>query len=149
MYRQAFGSTGDRKRWYCLITDIHERKTAEEALRRSETFMLEVQRLSHSGGWRYDLATDTVESSVEVQRAHAVQPGEDPSRPAFWFDRIHPSDRARVETEFVRCLQEKTAYQAGFRNVLPDGRTTYQYTTGHPVVNQAGACAWLASGSGG
>ena len=125
-------------RWYCLITDIHERKTAEEALRRSETFMLEVQRLSHSGGWRYDLATDTVESSVEVQRAHAVQPGEDPSRPAFWFDRIHPSDRARVETEFVRCLQEKTAYQAGFRNVLPDGRTTYQYTTGRPILNQAG-----------
>jgi PAS domain S-box-containing protein len=129
---------GAVKRWYCLITDIHDRKMAEEALRRSETFLLEVQRLSHTGGWRYDLATDTVESSVEVQRAHAVQPGEDPSRPAFWFDRIHPADRARVETEFVRCLREKIPYQAGFRNVLPDGRTTYQYTTGRPILNEAG-----------
>jgi PAS domain S-box-containing protein len=129
---------GAVRRWYCLITDIHDRKMAEEALRRSESFMLEVQRLSHTGGWRYDLATDTVESSVEVQRAHAVQPGEDPSQPAFWFNRIHPADRARVETEFARCLREKTTYQAGFRNVLPDGRTTYQYTTGRPILNQAG-----------
>ena len=45
-------------RWYTVGTDIHERKTAEDALRRSETFLLEVQRLSRSGGWRYDLATD-------------------------------------------------------------------------------------------
>ena len=49
-----------------------------------------------------------------------------------------PDDRARVEAEFARCLHEKTPYRAGFRNVLPDGRTTYQYTTGHPIVNQAG-----------
>jgi PAS domain S-box-containing protein len=125
-------------RWYCLITDIHDRKNAEQALRRSEAFLLEVQRLSHTGGWRYDTATDTVESSPEVLRAHAMQPGEDPSRPAFWFDRIHPDDRPRVEAEFARCLHERTAYRAGFRNVLPDGRTTYQYTTGNPIVNQAG-----------
>ena len=129
---------GAVRRWYCLITDIHDRKMAEEALQRSEAFMLEVQRLSHSGGWRYDLANDTVESSLEVQRAHAVQPGEDPSRPAFWFDRIHTADRTRVEAEFVRCLREKAPYQAGFRNVLPDGRTTYQYTTGRPIVDQTG-----------
>lgn len=129
---------GAPRRWYCLITDIHDRKTAEEALRRSETFLLEVQRLSHTGGWRFDLATGTVESSLEVLRAHAPQPGEDPSLPAFWFDRIHPDDRARVEAEFARCLHEKTTYRAGFRNVLPDGRTTYQYTTGHPILNQGG-----------
>ena len=47
---------------YCLITDIHDRKNAEQALRRSEAFLLEVQRLSHTGGWRYDSATDTVEA---------------------------------------------------------------------------------------
>jgi len=125
-------------RWYCLITDIHDRKNAEQALRRSEAFLLEVQRLSHTGGWRYDAATDTVESSPEVLRAHAVQPGEDPSRPAFWFDRIHPEDRPRVEAEFARCLHQRTAYRAGFRNVLPDGRITYQYTTGNPILNHEG-----------
>ncbi len=125
-------------RWYTVGTDIHERKTAEDALRRSETFLLEVQRLSRSGGWRYDLATDRVESSPEIQRAYAVQPDEDISRPPFWFDRIHPEDRPRVQAQFERCLLEKTDYRAGYRVVLPDGSIRYQYATGHPVTNDAG-----------
>jgi hypothetical protein len=131
------GSDG-QVHWCCLLSDIHDRKTAEEKLLRSETFMLEVQRLSHTGGWRYDFATDTVEGSPEVLRAHAVQPGEDPSKPAFWFGRIHPDDVARVNAEFTRCMNERAHYRAGFRNVLPDGTITYQYTTGNPIVNDAG-----------
>ena len=125
-------------RWYTVGTDIHDRKTAEDALRRSETFLLEVQRLSRTGGWRYDLATDVVESSPEIQRAYAVQPGEDISRPPFWFDRIHPEDRPRVQAQFEQCMREKTEYRAGYRIVLPDGSIRYQYATGHPVTNDAG-----------
>ena len=125
-------------RSYSVGTDIHDRKTAEEALRQSETFMLEVQRLSRTGGWRYDLAKGIVESSPEIQRAYAVQPGEDVSRPPFWFDRIHPEDRPRVQAQFDRCLLEKAEYQAGYRIVLPDGSIRYQYATGHPVTNDAG-----------
>ena len=125
-------------RWYTVGTEIHERKVAEDALRQSETFLLEVQRLSRTGGWRYDLATDRVESSPEIQRAYAVQPGEDISRPPFWFDRIHPEDRPRVQAQFERCLLEKADYRAGYRVVLPDGSIRYQYATGHPVTNHAG-----------
>ena len=125
-------------RWYSVRTDIHDRKMAEDALRRSEAFLLEVQRLSRAGGWRYDLATDVVESSPEIQRAYAVRPGEDISRPAFWFDRIHPDDRPRVQAQFERCLRDKSEYRAGYRVVLPDGSIRYQYATGQPVTNDAG-----------
>jgi len=125
-------------RWFTVGTDIHDRKTAEDALRRSETFLLEVQRLSRTGGWRYDVATDRVESSPEIQRAYAVQPGEDISRPPFWFDRIHAEDRPRVQAQFERSVRERTDYQSGYRIVLPDGSVRYQYATGHPVTNQAG-----------
>ena len=113
-------------------------RTAEDALRRSETFLLEVQRLSRTGGWRYDLATNVVESSPEIQRAYAVQPGEDISRPPFWFDRIHPEDRPRVQAQFERCMRDKTEYRAGYRIILPDGSIRYQYATGHPVTNDVG-----------
>jgi PAS domain S-box-containing protein len=125
-------------RWYTVGSDIHDRKTAEDALLRSETFLLEVQRLSQTGGWRYDLTRDLVESSPEIQRVYAPQPGEDISRPPFWFNRIHPEDRAAVQEKFERCLQEKTEYRAGYRIVLPDGSIRYQYATGHPVTNDTG-----------
>jgi len=92
-------------RWYSVRTDIHDRKIAEDALRQNQAFLLEVQRLSRTGGWRYDLATDVVESSPEIQRAYAVQPGEDISRPSFWFDRIHSEDRARVQALFEQCVR--------------------------------------------
>jgi PAS domain S-box-containing protein len=125
-------------RWYTVGTDIHDRKIAEDALRRSEAFLLEVQRLSRTGGWRYDRATDVVESSPEIQRAYVIQPGEDISRPPFWFDRIHPEDRPRVQAQFEQSLHEKTEYRAGYRIVLRDGSVRYQYATGHPVTNDAG-----------
>jgi PAS domain S-box-containing protein len=125
-------------RWYSVRTDIHDRKTAEDALRRSEAFLLEVQRLSRTGGWRYDLATGIVESSPEIQRVYEPQPGEDISRPPFWFDRIHPEDRPRVQAQFEQCVREKAEYRAGYRIVLPDGGIRYQYATGHPVTDDAG-----------
>jgi PAS domain-containing protein len=104
--------------WYGVNTDIEDRKQAEDALRKSESFLLEVQRLSHTGGWRYDVATDIVESSPEIQRVYAIQPGEDITTPPFWFDRIHPDDRGRVQAEFERCMREKTEYRAPIASSL-------------------------------
>src|SRR5712692_2570519 len=40
------------------ITDITERKHAEEILRRSEAYLSEAQRLSHTGSWASDPALD-------------------------------------------------------------------------------------------
>lgn len=125
-------------RWYTVGADIHDRKTAELEVRRSEARLLEVQRLSRTGAWRYDVARGLVDSSPEIQRAYAVQPGEAISDPPFWFDRIHPEDRPRVQAQFERCMIEKTEYRAGYRIVLPDGSIRYQYATGHPVTNEAG-----------
>ena len=125
-------------RWYTVGTDIHDRKIAEDALRRSEAFLLEVQRLSRTGGWRYDLARDLVETSPTIQRACGVEPGDDISRPTSWFDRVHPDDRPAVQAQFECCLRDKTEYRAGYRVVLPDGSIRYQYATGHPVTDDAG-----------
>jgi PAS domain S-box-containing protein len=131
-------SGNDVVRWYCLITDIHDRKIAEDALRRSEAFLLEVQELSRTGGWRFDAATGIVESSLEIQRAYQIQPGDDISSPAFWFGRLHPDDRPRVQAAFERCVREKTDYRADYRIVRGDGTIAYQHSIGRPVLNESG-----------
>jgi len=125
-------------RWPVLITDVDARRLADDELRRSEAFLIEVQRLSRTGGFRFDLATGQVESSTEIERAYVVQPGDDLSSPEFWFGRIHPDDRARVRSAFERCVRLRTDYRADYRVIRGDGTVGYQHAVGRPVLNAAG-----------
>ena len=111
---------------------------AEDSLPQSERFLREVQRVSHTGGWRYDIASNTVETSPELERIYGVLPGEDSSSVEFWLNRIHPDDRDRVATLFAQAVRDGTEYQAGSRIVRPDGTVRYQYATGRPIFDDAG-----------
>jgi len=124
--------------WYMLLTDIDERKQAEEKLRRSEWNLLEAQRLGHCGSWSLDVKSGISSNSPEGIRLFAPGPNEDFSKPEFYFNRIHPDDRSRVRQLFERCLAEKTDYQADFRILLPDGTIRHHHTIGHPILNGAG-----------
>jgi PAS domain S-box-containing protein len=132
------GADGRVLRWYVLLTDIEERKQAEENLRRSEWSLLEAQRLGHSGSWSLDVSSGIVTTSPEMFRSFGVRPGDDCSSPDFWFSRIHPEDRKRVRDLFERCVIEKTDYEADYRLLLPDGTIHYQHSIGRPIVNEAG-----------
>ena len=66
------------------VTDVTEHTRAEAALRESEKqlrrsrgFLLEAQRLSHTGSWRHDLSTGAVTASPEMLRMWGVRPDED------------------------------------------------------------------------
>ena len=132
---RPFRREGKILRWYGLLMDIDELKQAEERLRRSEAFLLEAQRLSHSGSWGHDPATGKVSSSPELNRIFGIQPGEDPLSLDVWFGRMHPDDRQRVRDGFEKAERELTEYQVDYRIVLPDGTVRHQHSSGHPVVD--------------
>src|SRR6266404_5388181 len=125
-------------RWYTLLTKIDEHIQVEEKLRRSEAFLLEAQRLSHTGSWKHDLSSNVVRCSPEMLRVFDVQPSENSSVPEFWLNRIHPEDRKRVQEAFQRSKIEKTDYQAEYRIVLPNGTIKYQLSIGYPILNECG-----------
>jgi PAS domain S-box-containing protein len=120
------------------VTDVTDRKRAENKLRRSEEFLLEAQKLSHTGSWRHDIASGAVNVSPEIYRMHGIQPGDDPSNTEFFFSRFHPEDRKRVVELFERAEIEKTEFQVDYRIVLPDGTIKYLYTIGRPILNESG-----------
>jgi PAS domain S-box-containing protein len=126
-------------KWYGTNTDIDDRKRAEEALRRSENYLAEAQKLSHTGSWAFNILTgELVHSSEEHRRLF----GFDPEKGIPSFDelvaRIHPEDRPLALREFETATPSGKDFDAHFRIVLPDGSTKYVYGTGHPVFNPSG-----------
>ncbi len=129
---------GRAVRWYNLLTDIDDRKQAEEKLRRSEAFLLEAQSMSHTGSWRHNLVTGELTVSPEVLRIRGVPPDYEPSSIEFFFGHIHPDDSATVRSAYETAQREKRDFTIDYRILLPDGTVKHMHTIGHPVVSLSG-----------
>ncbi len=135
---RPLGDEPDRMEFVGAVTDITERKLAEKKLRRSEEFLLETQRLSHTGSWRHDVASGEVTVSPEIHRIFGSSPDEDTSNAGFWFNRIHPEDRKGAQELFERRETQKADYEADYRIVLPDGTIKHLQVIEHAVLNESG-----------
>jgi PAS domain S-box-containing protein len=121
------------------VRDVTERKQAEEALRRSESYLAEAQRLSHtgSGAWRVPEG-DALYLSEEWYRIYGFDPKEGLSAWERRLPRMHPEDRAKVGDAKDRAIREKSDYEVNHRILLPDGTVKHTHTVGHPVLNASG-----------
>jgi PAS domain S-box-containing protein len=123
--------------WYGLSVDVDEAKKAEDRLRRSEAYLAEAQRLSHSGVAAYN-ETDILYGSEETFRIWGFDPAQGvPSREAV-NQRIHPDDRNQLLAEVQRAVSEKRNYSFAYRIVLPDGTIKHLETIGRPAFSKSG-----------
>jgi PAS domain S-box-containing protein len=121
------------------VQDITGRKLGEEALRRSENYLAEAQRLTHTGSWVWQVAGgDALHLSDEWYRIYGFDPAE--GMPAWEkrLQRVHPEDRANWQGTIDRAIREKSDYEMEFRILLPDGTVKYNRSIGHPVLNASG-----------
>jgi PAS domain S-box-containing protein len=117
--------------------DINDAKNAGDQLRRSEAYLAEAQKLSHTAASAYNAAT-ILYWSEETYRLFGFAPHEGvPSREAVW-QRIHPEDRNRVRAEVDDAQNGKAGSTSEFRIVLPDGTLKYVKTIRQPVFSTGG-----------
>ena len=100
-----------------LKVEIAGRKQVEETLRRSEGYLAEAQRLSHTGSWARDAATGEIRySSEEFYRVLGFDPDDGQPRFETFFQRIYPDDQARVREMIEKARREKSGVRAGLPN---------------------------------
>jgi PAS domain S-box-containing protein len=130
---------GNIVKWYGTNTDIEDRKQAEEALRRSEAYLAEAQRLTHTGSWVQNVATgERTHSSEEFCRLYGFDPERGVPSDSEFRQRIHREDLDRVVETYKRAVAERTDFEIDYRIALPDGTIRYLHSIGHPVFNAAG-----------
>ena len=112
--------------WYGVGHDVDDQKRAEQALRRSEAYLSEAQRLSHTGTWVFNATTQAyVYWSDESYRIWGFDPLEGVPNRETIRQRIHPDDRDRVYEGGEEAVRQKRDYAVAYRIVLPDGAIKY------------------------
>ena len=87
--------------WYGLTVDIDEGKRAEDRLRRSEAYLAEAQRLSHTGSFGWTPSTGELHWSDETFRILEYDPSVKPTIERV-LQRIHPDDLAMMRQILTR-----------------------------------------------
>jgi PAS domain S-box-containing protein len=121
------------------VVDITERKDAEQALKRSETYLAQAQRVAQIGSWVFDtVRMEPVHLSKEWYRLQDFDPKDGMPTWKQRLQRIHPKDRERYEQAFNRAIAEKSDLDAEFRILLPHSGVRYIRSLGHPVLDASG-----------
>jgi PAS domain S-box-containing protein len=124
---------------YAIYRDITERRHAEEALRRSESYLAEAQRLSHTGSWAWDFhRKEIIHWSPETFRVFGFDSRGDPVTWQEARSRIHAEDLQSFDENKHRVATEKIELEFDFRLVHPDGATKYAHCVSRPVINATG-----------
>lgn len=106
-----------------LVTlyDITERHEVEVALRESQRELLEVQKLSHIGTWRWDIASDVHEWSAEVYAIFGRNPGSGRAVAPMIQQYYSAEGGESVRLAASTCAQDGTPFQCDAEIVRPDG----------------------------
>jgi PAS domain S-box-containing protein len=128
-----------------LQAEIRERRRAEEALRRSDAYLSEAQRLSQTGSFGWDVASGKMYWSQETFRIFGYDWSTGPTL-ARVVQRTHPVDRVMVRKVFDHVSDERKGFDLEHRLLMPDGSTKYIRMVGRPsTTDESGSLEFVGA----
>ena len=137
----------DKGRIVAFVLDLTARKRAEDALRRSEAYLAEAQRLTHTGSWAGSpTGAGPIYWSDETFRIFERPIAAGSLDALGMMEVIHPSDRQAFRASLTEAFRAKGDFVVDFRILLPGGGIKHVHKIGHPVLNDAGAVVeWVGT----
>src|SRR5258705_6322910 len=129
--------TGDLIEYMGTVIDVTDRKRTEEELRRSEAYLAEAQRLSHTGSFGCKFSSGEMFWSEETFGIFGYNRATTPSVEAI-LQRVHPEDKARVQEHIHRAASEGKDCDLEYRLLMPDGSVKHVHVVAHAAKDEPG-----------
>lgn len=113
------------------------RRGTESALRRSEAYLADAQRLSHTGSFGWRIASGNIVWSKETYRIFGVDETVKPTIDLI-LQCVHPDDRELVLHEINRAALGKPSYDYEHRLLMPNGAIKHLTVRTHHVKYESG-----------
>jgi signal transduction histidine kinase len=113
------------------------RAQSDNAIRRSEAFLAEAQRLSSTGCFYWRRATDEIICSDETYRIFGIEPGT-PVTLKLIASRIHPDDSHRFNARVEVRRTDGTRADSEYRLLLPDGSIKFVHLVSQATATESG-----------
>jgi PAS domain S-box-containing protein len=107
-----------------------ERTFAEEALRRSEAYLAEGQRLSHTGSFGWHVQSGENYWSEETYRIFEFDRATK-ANVSLVFERVHPEDADAVSQVIEQASRDGKDFEHQYRLLMPDGSVKYVHVVAH------------------
>ena len=129
-----------------FVLDLSEQKRAERALRRSEAFLAEGQRLGQIGSFSWRPATDQITWSAELYRIYELEIGV-PVTLELIRSRVHPEDVTLIEKMKMvdQARDGGNDFEWQYRLLMPDHSIKYMHAVAHATRDQDGQLEYIAS----
>src|SRR6202166_1378440 len=125
-------------------TQRGERKRAEEALRQSEAYLAEAQRLSKTGSFGWRPSTGELLWSEETFRIFQYDRSTKPTLEVI-LQRIHLEDTALVKQTIERASQDGKNFEHEYRLVMPDNSVKYVHVVAHALSDKSGRIEFVGA----
>jgi PAS domain S-box-containing protein len=134
--------TGEVVRWFGASVDIHDRKLAEEALRRSEEQLRLATEAAEVGFWDVDPLTDELVWPPRVKAMFGIS-ADRPVTMRDFYAGLHPDDLRATTDAFAAALDpgRRALYDVEYRTIgKEDGQVRWVAAKGRGVFDETGRC---------
>lgn len=123
---------------------LDDLKRTESALRHSDMYLTEAQRLNQSGSFGWNVSSGEIFWTDQTFRIFGYDRTTKPTA-ELCVQRTHPEDRDALQKTIGRAAVEGTDYEHQYRLLMPDGSEKHVDVTAHAVKDEFGHIEFIGS----